>query len=74
MRQAGHGTITEISVDEASVVTLAAPGPGTLSPWQRGLMAAAVTWGCVGTALFLRGDRRPQPSARPTPDSAGGQG
>jgi len=29
-----------------------------LSPLQRGIVAAAVTWGCVGTALYFRRGRQ----------------
>ncbi len=79
VRQGGHGAITQISVGEGAVVTLTNPTLGGLSPLQRGLMTAAVTWGCVGTALFFWGDRRrsgpgsSSPGSAPAPEGYGGQ-
>lgn len=53
-RQAGHGAMIHIPMDQAFTPdTGAAPvstGPNT---WQRLLMALAVAWGCVGTALYF---------------------
>ncbi len=53
-RQAGHGAMIHISMDQASTPDTGAapvsPGPNTR---QRLLMALAVVWGCVGTALYF---------------------
>lgn len=66
VRQSGHGDIVVIPVEssEASpdkatgteAVTLSA-AQTSLSPLQKGLMAASVLWGCVGTALFFSRSR-----------------
>lgn len=55
-RQAGHGAMIHIDVGQVdsstggSQITQAAPPSNLL---QRLLMAAAVIWGCVGTALYF---------------------
>ncbi|MGD1906380.1 MAG: carboxypeptidase-like regulatory domain-containing protein [Leptolyngbyaceae cyanobacterium] len=58
VRQAGHGAIAVIPVSGDGTITAAIQTNTPLTPLQRGLMAGAVTWGCVGTALyFWRGKR-----------------
>ena len=54
MRQAGHGDITVIPVSEAGVITTEFSNSAGLTPLQRGIVAGAVIWGCVGTALYFR--------------------
>jgi nickel transport protein len=58
VRQAGHGDIAVIPVTEAGVIASTYQTDSGLSPLQRGLMAGAVTWGCVGTALYFRRSKR----------------
>ncbi len=56
-RQAGHGAMAHVDLGqpgEATVVRLTSSGNDAPSPLQRGLMAAAVVWGAIGTALFFR--------------------
>lgn len=59
VRQAGHGDIISIPLQEldGSRVQMAnAWGPSArFSPLQKGVMAASVIWGLVGTALFFTG-------------------
>ncbi len=50
VRQAGHGGIVHIPVGEG---TVASGGSGGYSGLQIALMAACVTWGIVGTALYF---------------------
>jgi nickel transport protein len=58
VRQAGHGAIAVIPVSGDGTVTAAVQTTPALTPLQRGVMAGAVTWGFVGTALyFWRGKR-----------------
>ena len=56
VRQSGHGSITSIPIgdDKLAVqhMTAASVGSG-YSPSQKLMMAAAVGWGFVGTALFF---------------------
>ncbi|MBM3699677.1 MAG: carboxypeptidase regulatory-like domain-containing protein [Actinobacteria bacterium] len=50
VRQAGHGDIIRIQISEGS----AGPsGAGGFTTAQKIIMAAAVIWGLVGTALFF---------------------
>ena len=58
VRQAGHGDIVVIPVTEAGVTTTGFTESGGLSALQRGVVAGAVTWGCVGTALYFRRGKR----------------
>lgn len=50
-RLAGHGAMVHILIKdgEPAKTTLAATDTG-----QRGLMAASVVWGCIGTALYFK--------------------
>ncbi|WP_092116605.1 hypothetical protein [Desulfonatronum thiosulfatophilum] len=67
-RQAGHGAIIHISTDETRsdipdpMVNTTTPQFNQTSqgitPIQKGLMAGAIVWGCVGTALFFSCRRR----------------
>ncbi|ASC71127.1 Carboxypeptidase regulatory-like domain protein [Halomicronema hongdechloris C2206] len=59
VRQAGHGDVIAIPVDEDAGATLATTsGHGDLSPLQRWVLAAAVIWGFIGTALFFARGKR----------------
>jgi len=53
VRQAGHGDITVIPVQEGSVIASSFANDGGLNWGQRVVVAGAITWGCVGTALFF---------------------
>ncbi|MBD2156589.1 carboxypeptidase regulatory-like domain-containing protein [Leptolyngbya sp. FACHB-16] len=67
VRQAGHGDLLVIAVDDPATAqtdgaaaqkvvpqTEEATAPsGTINPLQKGLMAGSVIWGFVGTALFF---------------------
>lgn len=55
VRQAGHGTLITIPIDtEGEVVTaVAETGGATYSPLQKTMMAIAILWGFIGTALFF---------------------
>ena len=64
VRQAGHGAMTHFersatsdlaAVDAPPVWLATASGP---DPWQRLIMAVAVVWGFVGTALYFRSRQR----------------
>lgn len=56
-RHAGHGAVAHLMREEedgtlaAGWQTAPASGP---DPLQKGLMAASVIWGCIGTALYFR--------------------
>jgi nickel transport protein len=55
-RQSGHGAMIHIDVghnDAATAISPATQVVPTTSLLQRLLMAAAVIWGCVGTALYF---------------------
>ncbi len=54
VRQAGHGDIVVIPVSPGGTVATTYRNTGNISPLQRAIMAGAVTWGCVGTALYFR--------------------
>ncbi|WP_008310532.1 carboxypeptidase-like regulatory domain-containing protein [Leptolyngbya sp. PCC 6406] len=58
VRQAGHGDILVIPVSPGGTVATAYRNEGNISPLQRGIMAGAVTWGCIGTALYFRRGKR----------------
>ena len=58
VRQAGHGDLTVVPVAEGGGLTEGFTNDIGLTPLQRVIIAGAVTWGCVGTALyFWRGKR-----------------
>ncbi|MDX2244083.1 MAG: carboxypeptidase-like regulatory domain-containing protein [Leptolyngbyaceae cyanobacterium bins.302] len=59
VRSAGHGEILNIPVSaaQATATTPANPGTGYTS-LQKGVMAASVIWGAIGTALFFWGRKR----------------
>jgi nickel transport protein len=58
VRQAGHGDIAVVPVETGGTIAEEFTNSGGLSPMQRVIVAGAVTWGCVGTALFFwRGKR-----------------
>lgn len=50
VRQAGHGALVRVEAGESGVAPPAAAG---LTTAQKVLMAAAVIWGLIGTALFF---------------------
>lgn len=58
VRQAGHGDIAVIPVSAGGAIAETTTASTALSPLQRGIMAGAVTWGCIGTALFFRRGKR----------------
>lgn len=51
VRQAGHGGMIRIDVEEGNIE---AGGPTGFTTLQKVVMALAVVWGCVGTALYFR--------------------
>ncbi|NET34435.1 MAG: carboxypeptidase regulatory-like domain-containing protein [Cyanothece sp. SIO1E1] len=54
VRQAGHGDIVSIPVNQNQLSNLQAASAGNdFTPWQRGAIGAVVIWGFVGTALFF---------------------
>lgn len=58
VRQAGHGDIAVIPVTEAGAIAADFTNDSGLSLLQRIVVAGAITWGCVGTALyFMKGKR-----------------
>jgi nickel transport protein len=71
VRQAGHGAMTHFELPAGSDPVAVDAGPfhtapvwlatatGT-DPWQRLLMAVAIVWGFVGTALYFRSRQRPR--------------
>lgn len=60
-RTAGHGAVAHVVLDDtvvgAAPVAMIVASAGGIDPLQRWIMAAAVVWGFVGTALYFR--RRP---------------
>jgi nickel transport protein len=69
IRQAGHGGVVNVPVGEEGMQAEGIPRPSSpgFGPLQRGVMAACVIWGCLGTALFFS---RPRPFQGPElPDS-----
>lgn len=58
VRQAGHGDIAVIPVADTGSIAEGFSNDAGLSLLQRAVIAGAITWGCVGTALyFWRGKR-----------------
>jgi nickel transport protein len=58
VRQAGHGDIAVIPVTSDGGLAEGFTNDGGLTLLQRVVVAGAVTWGCLGTALFFwRGKR-----------------
>jgi len=58
VRQAGHGDIAVVPVEAGGTIAEEFTNPSGLNSLQRVIVAGAVTWGCVGTALFFwRGKR-----------------
>ena len=57
-RTAGHGAMAYVTLDaeaaEAAPLVVAAIAGGGIDPLQRWVMAAAVIWGFVGTAIYFR--------------------
>lgn len=53
VRQAGHGDIAAIPVEAGGLVASDFTNEAGLSWLQRIIVAGAVTWGCVGTALYF---------------------
>jgi nickel transport protein len=64
VRQAGHGDILVIPVEETAAAETPAASRSiaaatdNYSPLQKSLMIGAVIWGCVGTALFFSRGKR----------------
>ncbi len=62
VRQAGHGAMGEIRLEPTSVsaAEVALPLPASASgpdPLQKALMAGAIIWGFIGTALYFKRPR-----------------
>lgn len=53
VRQSGHGGIVSIPVAEEQIALQSAPLLGGYSWGQKWLMAIAICWGFVGTALYF---------------------
>lgn len=53
VRQAGHGDIAVVPVESEGAIASTFTNDAGLSLLQRGIMVGAVTWGCVGTALYF---------------------
>lgn len=53
VRQAGHGDIAVVPVEADGAIASTFANDSGLSLTQRIVIAGAVTWGCVGTALFF---------------------
>ena len=57
VRQSGHGDITSIPINQGKLTNVAqtqlASAGTEYSAGQKMVMAAAVAWGCIGTALFF---------------------
>ncbi|MEM1311305.1 MAG: carboxypeptidase-like regulatory domain-containing protein [Cyanobacteria bacterium P01_C01_bin.70] len=53
VRQAGHGDIVVIPVEADGTITSTFVNDPGLTLLQRVVIAGAVTWGCVGTALYF---------------------
>lgn len=51
VRQAGHGEIIRLEVDDSGIAGTSGTG---LTALQKVLMAAAVGWGAIGTALYFK--------------------
>jgi nickel transport protein len=58
VRQAGHGDIAVVPVAESGAIAEGFTNSEGLTPLQRVIVAAAVTWGCLGTALYFRRGKR----------------
>jgi nickel transport protein len=53
--EGGHGMRINLTVDEDMTIENGEQGNTTLSLLQKVIMAAAVGWGLIGTALFFKG-------------------
>jgi nickel transport protein len=53
VRQAGHGDIAVVPVESEGAIASTFTNDAGLTLLQRGVVAGAVTWGCVGTALYF---------------------
>ncbi len=53
VRQAGHGDIAAIPIEAAGLLASEFSNDAGLNWLQRSIVAGAVTWGCVGTALYF---------------------
>ncbi len=53
VRQAGHGDIAVVPVESEGAIASTFTNDAGLSLLQRGIVAGAITWGCVGTALYF---------------------
>lgn len=73
VRQAGHGDILVIPVEDGATPMASATNDAentsvatgvidSYTPLQKGLMIGAVIWGCVGTALFFARGKKGQKS------------
>ncbi|MEN9223378.1 MAG: carboxypeptidase-like regulatory domain-containing protein [Thermostichus sp. HHBFW_bins_43] len=66
IRQAGHGVLLNVPVgaDATTAAGISSSSP-PFGPLQRGVMAACVIWGCLGTALFFSTPRPGSKAPRP---------
>ncbi|MFP4128455.1 MAG: hypothetical protein ACLFSF_05390 [Desulfonatronovibrio sp.] len=53
VRQAGHGAMIHVPVDDSEIMKATEDSPAALSTFQFTLMILCVSWGFIGTALFF---------------------
>ena len=58
VRQAGHGASSAIPVDNTGAVVATFSGNSQLTLLQKSLIAGAIIWGSIGTALYFRQGKR----------------
>ncbi|MGI0487746.1 carboxypeptidase regulatory-like domain-containing protein [Pantanalinema rosaneae CENA516] len=62
-RLAGHGNVLNVPIGEAGISSTTQTATNTngasgYTPLQKGVMAASIIWGAMGTALFFLGRKR----------------
>ncbi|HIK21475.1 MAG TPA: hypothetical protein IGR15_10565 [Synechococcus sp. M44_DOE_062] len=73
--QAGHGVLVNVPVGEEFAQAERIPaGSPPFGPLQRGVMAACIIWGCLGTALFFSRPRQSVHAAVESPSVSGAPG
>lgn len=58
VRQAGHGAITTIPIDDNGTIAVNFPGNSQLTALQKSVISGAIIWGCIGTALYFQRSKR----------------
>ncbi|MEO0489306.1 MAG: carboxypeptidase-like regulatory domain-containing protein [Cyanobacteria bacterium J06659_2] len=58
VRQAGHGATTAIPIDNNGTMAATFSGNSQLTPLQKSVIAGAIIWGCIGTALYFQRSKR----------------